>query len=258
MIAATIAEPAVWRRSMLPPDLDLEVIVPAYNEEHRIGPTIAGIATELAAMPLRAGVRVVDNGSCDRTADVVDQFGGYGIPIAVTGCSRRGKGAAVKRGMLESTARFVGFCDADLATDPAEIPAAVHQLEQGWQVVIGSRRCAEGRIAGRQTVVRRLGGAAFRRCTRRYAGEIRDTQCGFKFFDGTAARGLFSTMTLSGFAFDLELVARARMMGLSIKEVGVLWSDRAGSSFDPVRDGLRVAADLWRLHRTTTRPGWGA
>jgi dolichyl-phosphate beta-glucosyltransferase len=239
-------------QSRLPDGLDLEIIVPAYNEESRILLTLLALGRQLRDMPIAAGLRVVDNGSCDRTAEIVDQARDIGIPVAVSGCSRQGKGAAVARGMVTSTARWVGFCDADLATDPGAISGAVRLLDEGWLVVVGSRRCAQARILTRQPLVRRLGSSAFHHATRRYTGGISDTQCGFKFFNGLVASVLFSGTALDGFAFDVEILARAYALGLSTIELPVEWRDQPGSTFAPVRDGVRVANDLWRLRRAST------
>jgi hypothetical protein len=89
--------------------------------------------------------------------------------------------------------------------------------------------------------------------TRRFSGPVADTQCGFKFFEAAAARRIFSHITTAGFAFDLEVIARARALGLTLEEFPVAWSDQEGSSFRPLTDGLRVAGELWRLHRSVSR-----
>jgi hypothetical protein len=151
--------------------------------------------------------------------------------------------------MLTSQARWVGFCDADLATPADAIDAALHELKAGHQVVIGSRRCAGAELQLRQPLARRVGGAGFRMLARRYSGPVADTQCGFKFFESAAARALFAGVRLSGFAFDLEVVARARTLGLSITEIPVAWRDQQGSTFRVLSDGRKVAGELWRLHR---------
>ncbi|MBZ6476270.1 glycosyltransferase, partial [Streptomyces griseocarneus] len=141
---------------------DLELVIPAYNEEQRLAPTVLALADHLRGKPLTASLRVVDNGSSDRTAECVDRLAASGIPVTVTGCSRRGKGAAVSRGMVTTRARWVGFCDADLATPAAAVDDALTLLRDGWQVVIGSRRCAGARMPVRQPALRRLGGVGFR------------------------------------------------------------------------------------------------
>ncbi|WP_344579310.1 glycosyltransferase [Streptomyces lunalinharesii] len=236
--------------SVAPEQVDLELVIPAYNEERRLGPTVLALAEELRGLPLSAALRVIDNGSSDRTAECVDRLSATGTPVTVTGCSRRGKGAAVARGMVTTpAARWVGFCDADLATPAAAIEDALALLRDGWQVVIGSRRCSGARIPVRQPVLRRMGSAGFRLLTRRFSGSVRDTQCGFKFFQAEAARQVFTGITATGFAFDLEVIARARALGLTLAEFPVAWSDKRGSSFRVFADGRRVVGELWRLHR---------
>jgi dolichyl-phosphate beta-glucosyltransferase len=243
---APLSEPAAFT-------VDLELVIPAYNEEHRLTRTLIVLADHLRRIPLRTALRVIDNGSSDRTAECVDRLAATGVPVTVTGCSRRGKGAAVARGMVTSRARWVGFCDADLATPAAAIDDALAMLQDGRQVVIGSRRCKGAELAVRQPLVRRLGGAGFRLLTRRFSGPVTDTQCGFKFFEATAAQRIFSEITTAGFAFDLEVVARARALDLTLQEFPVAWSDQGGSSFRPLADGRRVAGELWRLHRSLSR-----
>ncbi|MFC4494369.1 glycosyltransferase [Streptomyces ovatisporus] len=229
--------------------LDLEVIVPAYNEEHRIEATIRALTGHLRRLPLTGRVRVVDNGSSDRTAECVDRLAASGLPVMVTGCASPGKGAAVARGVLTSRARWTGFCDADLATPAHALDDALTLLREGWEVVVGSRRCAGARMVVRQPLSRRLGGCGFRFLARGLSGPVADTQCGFKFFATAAALPLFADVTCTRFAFDLEVLARARALGLSTVEFPVAWSDRQGSTFRLVSDGCRAAADLWRLRR---------
>ncbi|MFI6689895.1 glycosyltransferase [Streptomyces sp. NPDC050485] len=233
--------------------VDLELVIPAYNEELRLAGTVQALASHLRRLPLTTALRVVDNGSSDRTAECVDRLAASGIPVSVIGCSRRGKGAAVARGMVTTQARWLGFCDADLATPAAAIDDALALLRDGWQVVIGSRRCAGARIPVRQPLLRRVGGAGFRMLTRRLSGPIADTQCGFKFFDAEAGRLVFADIATTGFAFDLEAIARARALGLRLTEFPVIWRDQQGSSFRPFSDGCRVAGELWQLHRTASR-----
>lgn len=233
---------------------DLEILIPAYNEERRLTDTLTALAGHLRRRGIDGSLRVIDNGSSDRTTEVVDRAAAAGVPVTVTGCSRRGKGAAVARGMLTSTARWVGFCDADLATPAEAIDDALDRLRAGHEVVIGSRRCEGAQLELRQPLVRRVGGAGFRMLTRRWSGPVADTQCGFKFFSAAAARAVFSQVRLSGFAFDLEVVARSRSLGLSVVEIPVAWRDQDGSTFRPVADGRRVARELWRLRREIPVP----
>ncbi len=237
---------------------DLEVIVPALNEEGRIGTTIDAIARQLEKMDVaHAKLRVIDNGSSDRTAEVVDDVGASHdtIDITVEGCARRGKGSAVVHGMLTSQASRIGFCDADLATPATAILDAVEQLDHGWPVVIGSRHLATSRRLIEQPLMRRLGGGGFRMMTKALAGDLDlvDTQCGFKFFGRDAAHEIFSRTELGGFAFDVEVLTRARELGYPIKEIPVEWTDKGGSTFRPVKHGSEVTRDLLRLRSARRR-----
>jgi dolichyl-phosphate beta-glucosyltransferase len=234
---------------------DLEVIVPALNEQDRIHDTLVALIKELRELPVTAHVRVIDNGSSDRTPDRVDRLSHtqHGVVVTVEGCSRRGKGAAVARGMVTSSARVVGFCDADLATPAEAIADALRYLNEGWPIVIGSRRVAGAAYLEDQPLVRRLGGVGFRALSKKLTGDIRDTQCGFKFFRGDLAREFFTGLELGGFAFDVEVLARARSRQLPVKEMPVEWTDRSGSTFHPVVHGIETSRDLWRLRRASRR-----
>jgi dolichyl-phosphate beta-glucosyltransferase len=233
---------------------DLEVIVPAYNEAVRIGPTIDALSHHLDAMQISSTIRVIDNGSSDHTAEVVDAAVDQDqrTRVTVEGCARRGKGNAVRRGMVTAQSRWVGFCDADLATPAEAITPAVRHLQDGWPVVIGSRHIEGARLVQPQSLTRRAGGRGFRLLARHLGGTdtIADTQCGFKFFEGGVARHLFSEVTSSGFAFDVEVLARAQQRGYAIKELPVEWTDRDGSTFRPTKHFREVTGDLWRVRQT--------
>lgn len=234
--------------------VDLEIVVPAYNEERRIGATLAAIRGYLARQPYSSAVVVVDNGSVDRTADAVAELQGPAVvPVHLMNCARRGKGAAVRRGVLSSTANRVGFCDADLATPIETLREAWPLLEEGAPIVIGSRRRPGARYVHNQPLPRRLGGWGFRLMAGLLVPEISDTQCGFKLFQRSVARELFTASREDGFAFDVELLAIAQSAGLPILEVPVNWSDQPGSSFRALRDGFSSAFALvsvaWRLQQ---------
>ncbi len=243
------------------PAVDLEVIVPAYNEEGRLSATLAGIVDYLARQPYRSAVVVVDNGSVDRTADIVAAASAslpaeaVPVPVHVIGCSRQGKGAAVRWGVLTSQARFVGFSDADLATPIETLDRIVPCLERGDAVVVGSRRCPGARYEVEQSLVRRLGSSAFGEVARRIVPAVADTQCGFKFFQSAVARHLFSQCSVDGFAFDVEVLALAERLGYPVTEVPVLWSDKEGSTFSGRRHAQQVLAEVLRIGRRLRQPG---
>ncbi len=226
---------------------DLDIVVPVWNEELRLGATLRALLAHVATLDLEVLVTVVDNGSVDRTADVVDACEPHCGPntrLRVLGCSQQGKGAAVRRGMLASTARWRGFCDADRSTPAETLDAVVEALRAGCPVVIGSRRCPGARMLVRQPLSRRLGSAAFRRLTRGLVGDIADTQCGFKFFDAAAAERVFGRARTNGFAFDVEVLGIAVGLGLPVLEIPVTWTDQAGSSFGVWSHGRRVLREV--------------
>ena len=130
--------------------VDLELIIPARNEEHRIEPTLATVGAYLAEQPLSSRIVVVNNGSADRTTEVVDRMAGGPVPVVVIGCSAPGKGAAVRRGVLTSNASYVGFCDADLATPIDVLGAVLPLLHDGVDLVVGSRHVPGSKIQFRQ------------------------------------------------------------------------------------------------------------
>lgn len=251
--SAGVAEPAPGPRT-----LELEIVIPALNEEVRIGRTLTELGQYLALLPLSCGLAVVDNGSADATADIVRRANTAAVPVRLIGCRRRGKGAAVKDGVLSSSARWVGFCDADLATPVTAIANVLERLSAGASVVIGSRRIQGASYTRAQPLVRRAGGWTFRRLARPLTGRLADTQCGFKFFERAVAQDLFGEVTSTGFAFDVELLAMAHRRGLAVAEVPVEWSDQTGSTLRPWEHGPQILRDLHalrRVHADTLRDG---
>jgi glycosyltransferase involved in cell wall biosynthesis len=179
------------------------------------------------------------------------------MPVRVLRCDERGKGAAVRAGIAATTSDVVGFMDADGATDLRAFESATVLLGSGADVVIGSR-AAEGSVTqARHTWVRTAGAAAYRRAAGWLVDGIRDTQCGFKLFRGDLAREVFAECGTRGFSFDVELLARCQGREARIVEFPVVWSDVPGSTFSPMRHGLRSFTELvaiaWRLWRRPSR-----
>jgi len=224
---------------------ELEIVVPAFNEARRISRTITELASYLSKGGVDAAIVVVDNGSTDQTAGVVDGLGELGVDVSVIGCARPGKGAAVRRGILSTRAKFVGFCDADAATPPSALQDMLSLLRTGNAIVIGSRRCPGSRYIAEPTTTRRIGGWLFRRAANMHVRGIADTQCGFKFFEADVARRLFEETALDGFAFDVELLALAQARGFEIIEMPVQWSAQEGSTMR-TSAGIRAFRDISR------------
>jgi dolichyl-phosphate beta-glucosyltransferase len=237
------------------PVADLDLIIPVRNEEHRLPATLAEIGPYLGRQPWTTRLIIVDNGSVDATAEVVDQARSLDVDVDVIGCRTRGKGAAVRTGMAHSRAGWVGYCDADMSTPLETIDEAVHQLQRGFQVVIASRRCTGARYVIDQPLARRVASRAFHALTGSLVGTVSDTQCGLKFFDGRVGRGLFAECQTSGFAFDVEVVGRAHRAGLRMIELPVDWSHTAGSTLQVSRESVRVVREVWSVHRTLRAVG---
>lgn len=242
------------RRPEVPPHLlrppcYLEVMVPARDEARRLPHTLMRTIRYLEAQPYSAALVVVDNGSVDRTVDLVTRLRARSgrVPVHVIGCARRGKGAAVRRGILTSRARYIGYMDADLATPIESLDRTVPLLENGYRAVIGSRRAHGAAYAERQPRRRLLGGLVFRMLARRVLPGITDSQCGFKFFDGDLARTVAGQLRVEGFAFDVELLRTIIALGAPVREIPVVWTDEEGSSLSAARDGARAVRDLLRL-----------
>ena len=229
---------------------DCDLVIPALDEEARIGDTIASLHEATTAASLHVRYIVVDNGCVDETAEVVDAVSRLGVPVELISCQTRGKGAAVRAGIRRSTSAFVGYCDADRSTPPSSVERGLELLRSGWEAVIGSRRCAGAGYTKPPPASRRIGSFAFHALATRITGPVSDTQCGFKLFTAPVARALFEACTLNGFAFDVELLARARHANVRMIELPIRWSDSEGSTFRPVADGLRSFGELRAAHRS--------
>lgn len=226
----------------------LEVLIPSLNEAHRLPQTLMRTIQYLEAQPYSSSIVVIDNGSVDQTSDLVARRWSDRVPVRLTGCAQRGKGAAVRRGILTSRAQFVGYMDADLAT-PIETLDVVVPLLEKFPVVVGSRRIGGAALVKRQPVYRAVSGAVFRVMANRIVPGLTDSQCGFKFFTGDLVRMVARQLHIDGFAFDVELLKAILERGIPIKEIPVAWSDKAGSSLRAVPDGARAAADMFSMVR---------
>jgi dolichyl-phosphate beta-glucosyltransferase len=242
--------------STLPEAPDLSVVIPAFNEEERLGASLERIISYLEGD--RSGgyeILVVDDGSRDATAAVAGEFAGGGVRVLELG-RNRGKGAAIRRGVAASRGRRVLLTDADLSAPIEELAKLESELGVA-QVVLGSRAVAGSRITRHQPLYRELMGKTFNKLIR-LAGvwQIHDTQCGFKLLDGGAARNVFRRMITDGFAFDVELVWLARRLGYRVVEVGVAWEDSPSSRVRVLADPPRMLLDILRFrwhHRSLGR-----
>jgi dolichyl-phosphate beta-glucosyltransferase len=233
---------------------DLSVVVPAYNEAGRIGPSLRQALDYLRRRGVAYELLVVDDGSRDATVEVAEAFAAEGVKV-LRHERNRGKGGAVKTGVLASRGDRVLLSDADFSTPIEEIEKLEARLP-GHPVVLGSRAVAGAQLKQRQPFYRELMGKTFNLIIRLLGVRgLHDTQCGFKLLRGDVARSLCREMTIEGFAYDVELVWLARRHGFEVVEVGVRWADSASSRVNPVSDSSRMLWDVLALRWRSWRRG---
>ena len=233
-------------RPPAPGDVRLSVVIPAYREP-RIGDAIAAVRSALGDVDAAGDLEiiVVDDGSYDGTDERALRAGADRVlRLAVN----RGKGAAVRTGILAARGRTIAFTDADMSYPPTQLALLCAEVESGWDVVVGSRLHADTTTLVRARRLRELGGRVINALTRAVLlGGHRDTQCGLKAFRSDAARLIFSHAHLDGFAFDVEVFHLIERYGLSLAEIPVSVVNTRRSSVRVVRDAGRLVRDLFRI-----------
>jgi dolichyl-phosphate beta-glucosyltransferase len=237
-------------------ELDLSVVLPAYEEGRRLPPTLRRVLDWLAGSGLRAEVIVVDDGSRDDTAAQVEAIPAGPVPLRLIRHERnRGKGAAVRTGMLAAEGRVVLFSDADLSTPIEEVTALMRALEDA-EVAIGSRAVDRSLVEVHQPMTREMMGRTFNLLVQAVVlPGLRDTQCGFKAFRREAARAVFGPARREGFDFDVEVLYRARRAGMRIVEVPVRWRNSPDTRVSAVGDSMRMLGGIFKIRRMVDRGG---
>jgi dolichyl-phosphate beta-glucosyltransferase len=240
-------------------NIELSVVIPAYNEQDRLGQTVQTVLAYLNAQWAgRAELIVVDDGSTDDTAQIAArQLAGAGATPAhlVRLPANRGKGFAVRAGLLRARGGVALFSDADLSTPITETPKVVAPIQQGeFEVVFGSRALDRQLIEVRQPWRREQGGRVFNQLVRWLTGlRFHDTQCGFKAFQTAVCRPLFEAGTIDRFGFDVELLWVAQVAGLRLRETAVRWVHQDGSKVRFWRDSLRMLNEMYTIRRQARR-----
>jgi glycosyltransferase involved in cell wall biosynthesis len=224
----------------------LSIIVPAYNEAARIGATLVRMLQFADESKLNVEIIVVDDGSSDDTCEVVRSVAPDDQRLTLLKQPKNmGKGAAVKAGMLQASGDLLLFSDADLSTPIEDVLLLIEHLSDSCPIAIGSRGLKASNLEVRQPFYREMMGRTFNRIVRMVLGvKIRDTQCGFKLFRRTEAKALFGAQKTQGFAFDVEILFRARLAKYDVAEVPVTWRNDERSTVHPIRDAARMFGEV--------------
>ena len=233
--------------------MTLAVVIPAYNEQERIAGTVQALADYLVARDWTWEIRVVDDGSIDDTARVVTDAARTRPGVVLQREPHRGKGGAVKAGMLAARGAWRFLCDADLSMPVEELSRFLPPVRRDFDVAIGSREGEGARRVG-EPLVRHLMGRTFNKAVQALVlPGIEDTQCGFKMFTGRAAAAIFPRVTVSGWAFDIEVLYVARLLGLRIVDVPIEWHYHPASQVSMVRDSVGMFREVLRIRRRARR-----
>ncbi len=231
----------------------LSVVIPAYNEEARLPETLRLVSDFLEKQDYAAEVLVVENGSTDRTAEIVREFSEDHPQFRLISIKERGKGIAVKTGMLAATGEYRFICDADLSMPIEEVSKFLPPALTGYDVAIASREIAGARRFD-EPAYRHLMGRVFNFIVRVLAVPgFADTQCGFKCFTASATELLFPRQAMSGWGFDVEILFIALRQGLRVVEVPVDWYYKENSRINPVKDTFSMFWEVLRVRMNAVK-----
>lgn len=231
----------------------MSIVIPAHNEESRLPRTLGQIFSFLEDQSYSSEVVIVENGSSDRTLELAHEFASRHSNLIVIHEEQRGKGNAIRRGMLEAHGEYRFICDADLSMPIDEVQKFIPPALTDFDLAIGSRE-APGAIRFNEPPYRHFGGRAINLVIRLLIlPGLNDTQCGFKCFRADITENLFRQQTLTGWSFDIELLYLARRKGLRIKEIPIQWYFDADSKVNAIRDALHMISDIFRIHMNALR-----
>jgi dolichyl-phosphate beta-glucosyltransferase len=232
--------------------LSLAIVMPAYNEEARLPASIETLLEYLAEKGWDWELRIVDDGSSDQTLAIASAAAQREPRVVAQAEPHRGKGGAVKAGMLASDKEFRFICDADLSMPVHELERFLPPQLEGFDLAIGSREGEGARRVG-EPWMRHLMGRVFNRVVRLAVRDIDDTQCGFKMFRAEAAEAIFPVLTIDGWAFDVEMLHIAQRRGMVIHEVPIEWHYMERSQISPLSDSLRMFREVLIIRRNGLR-----
>jgi dolichyl-phosphate beta-glucosyltransferase len=231
----------------------LSIIIPAHNEELRIASTLEKVLSFLEAQTFESEIIVVENGSQDRTAEIVAQFQKAHPHLHLLRESRAGKGLAVRRGMLTAKGDYRFICDADLSMPIEEIHRFLPPQLDSYDVAIASREVS-GAVRYDEPIYRHIIGRGFNFLVRLFTGlQIQDTQCGFKCFRAGVVEDLFHKQVIDGWTFDAEVLFIAQRRGYKIVEIPIPWYYHPGSRVRIFKDTLVMFSDIVRIRINAVR-----
>jgi len=233
----------------MPPALKISLVIPAYNEERRLGPTLDKVGAYLRRRRLAHEVLVVDDGSHDKTAALVlaARRRWPGLRLMRNG-HNLGKGASVQSGVMQARAPRILFSDADLSTPIEELEKLEQALDGGADFAIGSRGLMRSQVEVRQPLYRMAMGKGFNLLVQALAVPgVMDTQCGFKLFTRAAGQRVLGLQRVTRFGFDVEMLYLARKLGFKLREVPVRWIDSPFSTVNPIADSSQMFFDLLQI-----------
>jgi len=228
---------------------DLSVVIPAFNEARRIGPTLEAVSSYLEMQRIGYDIIVVSDGSTDSTDSIVESYARKDPRIRLLSYKpNRGKGYAVRAGMMSALAQDVLLTDADLATPIEDLERLQEAAGTGCDVIIASRTLSDAVIGGWRPWYRELSGLVFNRLVQLLAVPgISDTQCGFKLFKNGSAHKIFSVARLNGFGFDVEALFLARKFGYTVGEKGAHWDNSPTTKVSVFKDTLPMLIEVIKV-----------
>jgi len=231
----------------------LSIIIPAHNEEVRLPPSLTQVSEFVHQQPYSIEVIVVENGSHDRTLEVAQSFQASMPYLQVIQETQKGKGLAVRSGMLAAKGKFRVFCDADFSMPVGELSKFIPEDNQSYDIAIASRELPASRRVN-EPEFRHLIGRVFNSLVR-YAllPGLQDTQCGFKAFRDEVAEHIFPMQTMTGWSFDAELLFIAQRLGYEVKEVPITWYYKPGTRLNIIKDSIKMASDLFTIRGNARR-----
>lgn len=233
------------------------VVIPAYNEEWRILPTIGAIATHMSSFGQPWELIVADDGSTDSTVDLVKELDLANLRLMIAD-GNGGKGSAVRRGVLAAQGELILFADADQSTPIEQIETLIAEIEAGHDVVVASRAAAGAEVANK-SLSRKVFSSGLNLIVRGvFRIPVTDTQCGFKLFTAEAADLLFRRQLIDEFSFDLEVLYLASKFDLKVTEVPVTWIDAPGSKVDAAKVAIEFLRDLAIIRWNDARGSYDA